>query len=67
MREQLTSLNDEIALRVTSGDLTTAIADTARNPLSIAPLAITLSDPVTAAEGQVIVDYVNALLAALQR
>jgi hypothetical protein len=67
MREQLTSLDDEIAQRATSGDLATAIAETARNPSAITPLAITFSDPPTAAEAQAIVDFVNTMLAGLQR
>jgi hypothetical protein len=43
-----------------------AIADTGRNPTGIAPLVMTLSDQVTAAEGQVIIDVFNALVVALQ-
>jgi hypothetical protein len=67
LRNQFNSLNDEIAVRTTSADLATAIADTARNPLSITPLAITFSDPPTPAEAQAIVDAFNALVTALQR
>jgi hypothetical protein len=52
---------------VTTAQLDVAIADTARNPLGITPLAITFSDPPTAAEAQVIVDFVNTLVATLLR
>jgi hypothetical protein len=62
-----TELADAIATRATPGDIATAITDTARNPSGIAPLAITLSDPPTAAEVGALVDFVNTMLAGLQR
>jgi len=45
----------------------TAIAGTAQNPIGIAPLALTISDPPTQGEVQAIMDAYNALLAAIQR
>ncbi|MEQ1862580.1 MAG: hypothetical protein ABMA13_21885 [Chthoniobacteraceae bacterium] len=52
---------------VTQSALDTAIAGTARNPNTVPPLTITISDPPTQAEVQAILDAHNALLAATIR
>jgi hypothetical protein len=44
-----------------------AIADTARNPTTLTPLNMTVSDPPTQAEVQQIASQLDALLAELQR
>ena len=48
-------------------DLTDAIDSTARNPQSVAPLALFVSDPPTQMEMQEVVDKVNELISALTR
>ena len=55
------------ALEVQVADMGSAINGSALNPTSVPPLSVSLSDPVTAAEAQGIVDAHNALLAALVR
>jgi hypothetical protein len=62
LRNQFNGLREEAA-----SELTAAIAETARNPSAIAPLAFTCSAAPTAAEAQAIVDFVNTMLAGLQR
>ena len=52
---------------VTQAALDSAIAGTARNPSTIAPLIFAISDPPTQAEVQALLDAHNALLAALLR
>ncbi|MEQ1862597.1 MAG: hypothetical protein ABMA13_21970 [Chthoniobacteraceae bacterium] len=52
---------------VTQGQLDTAIAGTARNPNTLSPLTIIISDPPTQAEVQAIVDAYNLLLTNTQR
>jgi hypothetical protein len=52
---------------VTNAAMTTAIADTARNPTAIAPFSGTFSDPVTPAELQAFAAWSETLRAALVR
>lgn len=52
---------------VTTAQLDSAIATTARNPSSQSPFTLPISDPPTQAEVQALVDAHNALLAALLR
>ena len=52
---------------VTAAQLAAALATTARNPDSVTPLALAISDPPTQAEVQAIVDWLGPLLTALQR
>ena len=52
---------------VSAAQLAAAVATTARNPDTLTPLALTISDPPTQAEVQAILDAHAALLAALQR
>ncbi len=56
---------------VTVSDLMAALTaervNNARNPSSLSPLSIALSDPPTQGQVQAVVDYVNGMLAAIQR
>lgn len=52
---------------VTLEQLGSAIAGTARNPESVTPLGLVVSDPPTQAEVQQIVDKLDALINALRR
>lgn len=52
---------------VTNAALAGAISGTARNPTTVAPLTVTVTDPPTQANVQEIVDKLNELIAALFR
>ena len=52
---------------VSSFQLDAAILTTARNPNTLSPLSLTISDPPTQAEVQAIVAWLGPLLTALQR
>jgi hypothetical protein len=52
---------------VSQAQLATAVPDTARNPLTVAPITFSPSDPPTQAEFQAVIDKVNELIAALTR
>lgn len=52
---------------VTTAALNEAIAGTARNPINLAPLNITISDPPTQSEVQALLDGHNQLLAEIKR
>lgn len=52
---------------VTTSDLNSAIAGTARNPLSLTPLTQSISDPPTQEQVQNIQNLLNALLTEAQR
>ena len=77
MRDQLTALKaliDAIPAgpqgppgEVTFPDLNNAISGTAQNPGTVATLSLTVSDPLVAADVQLIVDKVNELINALKR
>ncbi|MEQ1859603.1 MAG: hypothetical protein ABMA13_06680 [Chthoniobacteraceae bacterium] len=48
-------------------ELNSAIAGTARNPIAVALLVLTVSDPPTQAELQAVVDKLNELIIATTR
>ena len=52
---------------VTTVELSNEIAGTARNPNTVAPLGLTVSDPTTQSEMQQIVAKLDELIAALTR
>ena len=47
--------------------ISSAITDTARNPIGLAPFTGTFSDPITPAEMQAFAAYVESIRAALVR
>ncbi|MEQ1860359.1 MAG: hypothetical protein ABMA13_10515 [Chthoniobacteraceae bacterium] len=52
---------------VTNAALDAAIAGTARNPVAVALLSLTVSDPPTQSELQQVVDKINELITAIFR
>lgn len=57
----------EVTMAQMDTAIAAAVSTTARNPTSISPLAITFTDPPTAAELTQVQDKINALLGALTR
>jgi hypothetical protein len=65
MRGQLTGLKEEIDGLGQS--LASEVGGTARDPVSVPELQITLSDPPTLADVQAVLDRLNELILALHR
>ena len=74
----VTGNNVELSFTIPAGDtgatgevsnatLASEITGTARNPNTVAPLAIAMSTPPTQADLQAVVDKLNELIASLQR
>ena len=61
MHDQLNALHDRIVA------LEAALADSARNPVTVSPVSLSLSDPATGPQVQVLLDSHNQLISALVR
>ena len=67
IRTQMTALNGDIQQRPTAAQLAAQISSTSANSNNVDLLAMTVSEPMSQAEGQVLVDKVNELITALRR
>jgi len=67
MRDQLTSLNDDIQQRATSNAIASAIAGTSNNSNGVGNLSMGVSDPPTQGEVQAIADKLDELINARRR
>ena len=67
LRHQFNGLNSDIQGKAFEDDCVNRFTDTARNPVNVSPVNLTISDPPTQAEVQAIASKLDELIGNLMR